>query len=74
MAFGNKGPFPEHGSHTKHKPTGEKPGFIKKSEHADAGHQDNPNRLSPFGEFPNDETGEGMGQPRPSGTPHPFNE
>jgi hypothetical protein len=65
--------FPEL-THTKHTPTGERPHFVKRSEHADAGHNDSMNRMTPFGEFPNSGTGEGTGSPRPSGQRHPFNE
>jgi hypothetical protein len=78
-------PFPEP-HHTKHKPTGDTSHFIKKSEHVGRGHEDGPTgHLSPFGQgdvsWPDSEpfgsspqSGEGMGNPRPSGQPHPFNE
>jgi hypothetical protein len=53
--------FPE-AQHTKHKPGGEKPGYIKSS-NSQLGHEDHDNRMPhPFYQgVPNEESGEGQG-------------
>lgn len=59
MAFGRKPSVPETNSHTMPM-TNEPPGFIKKSEHVGAGHQDHPHRMPhPNAEWVNEESGEG---------------
>lgn len=60
MSIGNKGPFPEK-PHSNHKPSGEEPHFVKKSEHVGRGHEDNKGRMEhPFGKQPpNDPSCEG---------------
>lgn len=55
--------FKHGGTHTKHKPTGEVPGFIKRSEHVGAGHTDHGERLTDFGGFPS--TGKGHSDSNP---------
>ena len=53
--------FPEK-ARSSHQPDGEKPSYIKSSQHAGVGHTDHPDRmLHPFKQpVPNDESGEGQ--------------